>query len=50
MKVSLRVDGIEIPLNNFSQQIIGNVLEGIARSLRGVSQEWKDLNITVERD
>ncbi len=50
MKVSLVVDGVEIPLNDFTQQIIGNVSAGMASSLRGVSQDWKSLQITVERD
>ncbi|MEM0499017.1 MAG: hypothetical protein QW781_05935 [Methanothrix sp.] len=50
MKVSLVVDGVEIPLNDFTQQMIGNVSAGMASSLRGVSQDWKSLQITVERD
>ncbi|ABK15001.1 MAG: hypothetical protein H5T42_08270 [Methanothrix sp.] len=50
MKVRLVVDGIEIPLNDFTQQIIGNVSAGMASSLRGVSQDWKNLRIMVERD
>ncbi|MCX8207480.1 MAG: hypothetical protein N3G75_06570 [Methanothrix sp.] len=50
MKVSLVVDGVEIPLNDFTQQMIGNVSAGMAISLRGVSQNWKNLSITVERD
>lgn len=50
MKVSLVVDGVEIPLNDFTRQIIGNVSAGMASSLRGVSQDWKKLRITVERD
>ncbi|MDI9616094.1 MAG: hypothetical protein QFX31_01815 [Methanothrix sp.] len=50
MKVSLVVDGVEIPLNDFTQQIIGNVSASMASSLRGVSQDWKSLQITVERD
>jgi len=50
MKVSLVVDGVEIPLNDFTQQIIGNVSAGMASSLRGVNKDWKTLKITVERD
>jgi hypothetical protein len=50
MKVSLVVDGVEILLNDFTQQIIGNVSAGMASSLRGVSPDWKKLRITVERD
>lgn len=50
MKVRLVVDGVEIPLNDFTQQIIGNVSAGMASSLRGVSEDWKNLRIMVERD
>lgn len=50
MKVRLVVDGVEIPLNDFTQQIIGNVSAGMASSLRGVSLDWKNLRIMVERD
>ena len=36
MIVKLKVDGKDIPLNEFTQEIIGNVAVAMAESLRGV--------------
>lgn len=48
MKVELNVDGSVIPLNAFTQEIIGNVAVAMAQSLRGVGQGWKEITIKVE--
>ncbi len=49
MKVNLMVDGQAIPLNEFTQEIIGNVAVAMAESLRGVDQGWKEIKIKVDR-
>lgn len=49
MKVKLMVDGQPIPLNEFTQEIIGNVAVAMAESLRGVGQAWKVVEIKVEK-
>jgi hypothetical protein len=48
MNVELNVDGKSIPLNAFTQEIIGNVVVAMAESLRGVGQDWKDMEIRVK--
>lgn len=48
MKVELVVDGRAIPLNDFTQEIIGNVTVAMAESLRGVNQGWKEITIKVQ--
>lgn len=48
MKVELVVDGQAIPLNDFTQEIIGNVTAAMAQSLRGVKAGWKEITIKVE--
>jgi hypothetical protein len=48
MKVELNVDGNDIPLNAFTQEIIGNVAVAMAQSLRGVGQGWKEITIKVQ--
>ncbi len=48
MNVELKVDGKAIPLNAFTQAIIGNVAVAMAESLRGVSHEWKEMEIRVQ--
>ena len=50
MKVELTVDGKAIPLNDFTQAIIGNVVTAIADSLRGVAAGQKDIAIRVRKD
>ena len=50
MKVELIVDGKAIPLNDFTQAIIGNVAVAIADSLRGVAAGEKDIVIKVKKD
>lgn len=48
MKVELVVDGKAIPLNDFTQEIIGNVAVAMAESLRGVKAGWKEITIKVQ--
>lgn len=50
MKVELVVDGKSIPLNDFTQEIIGNVAAAMAASLRGVGQDWKEIEIKLQQD
>lgn len=50
MKVKLMVDGEEVPLNSFTQEIIGKVSVAMAESLRGVGPGKKEILIRVERD
>ncbi len=48
MKVELIVDGGTIPLNDFTQEIIGNVATAMAESLRGVKADWKEITIKIQ--
>jgi len=48
MNVELKVDGKGIPLNAFTQGIIGNVAVAMAESLRGVDRDWKEMEIRVQ--
>jgi hypothetical protein len=41
------VDGKEISLNPFTQEIIGNVAIAMAKSLRGVGVGWKEIEVKV---
>jgi hypothetical protein len=50
MKVELIVDGKAIPLNDFTQAIIGNIATAMADSLRGVATGEKDIVIKVNRE
>jgi hypothetical protein len=48
MNVKLAVNGNEIQLNAFTQEIIGNVVIAMAESLRGVEEGWKKIIIEVK--
>ncbi|MFB3763922.1 MAG: hypothetical protein ACE14P_01585 [Methanotrichaceae archaeon] len=50
MKVELMADGKVIPLNDFTREIIGNVCRAMAESLRGVGQDWKEIEIKMHQD
>ena len=50
MNVEVVVDGIAIPLNDFTQEIIGNVAAAMAQSLRGVGQDWREMEIKLQKD
>ncbi|MCX8172046.1 MAG: hypothetical protein N3D09_00330 [Archaeoglobaceae archaeon] len=49
MEVRLVVDGEEIELNPFVVKIIGKVVEALATSLKGVEENWKEIEIEVVR-
>ena len=49
MKVALEVDGKQIDLNAFTQEIIGNVSAAMAGSLRGVEPDWKEMEIRIKK-
>ncbi len=49
MIVSLKVDGKAIDLNDFTQDIIGNAAIAMAETLRGVGQDWKGIEIRIEK-
>ncbi|VVB72219.1 Uncharacterised protein [uncultured archaeon] len=50
MNVELKVDSKPIALNAFTQEIIGNAAIAMAETLRGVGQDWKDIEIRIARD
>jgi|WetSurSiteA1Bulk_404760.scaffolds.fasta_scaffold32381_3 hypothetical protein len=49
MKVEMAIDGKIIPLNDFTQEIIGNVAAAMAGSLRGVDNSSQEIVIKVQR-
>jgi hypothetical protein len=47
MKIKLLIDGKEIPLNEFVNNMLGGTVVGAVTSLRGVKNDWKEIQITV---
>jgi hypothetical protein len=49
MDVKLVVDGKEIDLNEFASKILSGTVIGAVTSLRGISKNWKEIDIRVKR-
>lgn len=47
MSLKLRVDGEEIPLNEFVEKIISGSVIGAVTSLKGVKNNWKRIEIEI---
>jgi hypothetical protein len=49
LEIKLQVDGQEIPLNEFVMQILGGTVVGAVTSLRGIKNDWKQIEIKVKK-
>jgi hypothetical protein len=47
MGMKLKVDGKEIPLNEFVDKILSGTVVGAVTSLRGIKESWKKIEIEV---
>ena len=43
------VDGKELPLNNFVQETIGNIMAGLSKSLKGIDAESEFIEVKITR-
>ncbi len=50
IEVEIRIDGEEIEVNRFVQEMIGNAIAGAISALKGVRMDWNELKITVNRN
>ena len=48
--MEIRIDGEEIEVNRFVQEMIGNAIVGAISALKGVKMDWNELKITVNRN
>ncbi len=49
MSIKLKVDGKEIPLNEFVEKILNGTLVGAVTSLRGIKEDWKKIEIEIQK-
>lgn len=49
MGVKLNVDGKDIPINEFVESILAGTITGAVTTLHGVGEEWKKIEIKIER-
>lgn len=50
MKIELMVDGRKIPMNEFVQKIVGNVIKAMVETLHTINSDWKEISIYIEQD
>jgi hypothetical protein len=50
MKIELSIDGRKIPMNEFVQKIVGNVIKAMVETLHTINPEWKEISIHIERE
>ena len=49
MSLKLRVDGKEVPLNDFVGKILIGTIAGAVTSLKGIKQDWKKIEIEIQQ-
>jgi hypothetical protein len=49
MAVKLKVDGKDIPINEFVESILGGTMVGAVTTLHGVGAGWRKIEIQIER-
>ncbi len=49
MNIELIIDQKEIPLNNFVKKILIGMLVGAVKSLRGITDDWKEIKIRINK-
>jgi len=47
--MKLRVDGEEIPLNEFVEKIMSGSVIGAVTSLKGIKEDWKKIEIAISK-
>jgi hypothetical protein len=47
--LKLKVDGKDIPLNEFVEKIMRGTLTGAVTSLHGIKADWKKIEIEIEK-
>lgn len=49
IEMFLEIDGRKIPLNDFVEKILCGMIKGSIETLRGVGDDWKNVNIKINR-
>jgi hypothetical protein len=49
MGLKLKVDGKEIPLNDFVEKILNGSITGAINSLKGIREDWQKIEIEIQK-
>jgi hypothetical protein len=47
--MKLKVDGKEIPLNEFVEKILRGTILGAVGSLRGIKEDWENIEVEIKK-
>jgi hypothetical protein len=47
--MKLKVDGKEIPLNEFVEKFVSGSITGAITSLKGINENWKKIEIEIQK-
>ena len=48
-ETKMTVDGKELPLNNFVQETIGNIMAGFSKTLKGLDEAPETIEVKIKR-
>jgi hypothetical protein len=49
MGMKLRVDGKEIPLNEFVEKMLSGSVVGAVTSLKGIKEDWEKIEVEISK-
>jgi hypothetical protein len=49
LSLKLKVDGKDIPLNEFVEKIMNGTITGAVSSLKGIKSDWKKIEIEIQK-
>ncbi len=47
--MKLKIDGKEIPLNEFVEKFISGSITGSVTTLKGIKEDWKKIEIEIQK-
>ena len=50
LRTKLKVDESEIELNEFTQILIANIIEGAVSTLRDVKHDWEKIELQIKKE
>jgi hypothetical protein len=49
LSLKLKVDGKEIPLNEFVERMLSGTITGGVSSLKGIKEDWQKIEIEIQK-
>jgi hypothetical protein len=47
MGMKLKIDGEEIPLNEFVERLLNGTIVGAVTSLKGIKEDWEKIEVEI---